>query len=118
MSYDLGIIGGGQLGMMMIEQAKTLGLTCIVLDPSPDCPCSHIADRLIVGQYDDIDRLNELGRLSRVLSYEFENVPGTALEELNGKYRIPQGILPLLDSQDRLREKDNANRHGLETVSY
>jgi 5-(carboxyamino)imidazole ribonucleotide synthase len=116
--YDIGIIGGGQLGMMMVEQAKRLHLTCIVLDPNPNCPCSHVADKLIVGNYSDIEKLEELGDASKVLSYEFENVPGTALNQLHGKYRIPQGIQPLLDSQDRLVEKNNARNHGLKTVPY
>lgn len=118
MSYNIGIIGGGQLGMMMCEEAKKLGLTTIVLDPSSDCPCSTVADELIVGEYNDIAKLDELGQKADLLSYEFENVDGKALEMLHGKYHIPQGIMPLLDSQDRLREKDNANRHGLPTVGY
>jgi 5-(carboxyamino)imidazole ribonucleotide synthase len=117
-SYNIGIIGGGQLGMMMCEEAKKLGLTTIVLDPSSDCPCSTIADELIVGQYNDLAKLDELGSKAELLSYEFENVDGKALEMLHGKFNIPQGIQPLLDSQDRLREKDNANKHGLPTVRY
>ena len=58
MSYNIGIIGGGQLGMMMCEEAKKLGLTTIVLDPSSDCPCSIIADELIDGQYNDLAKLD------------------------------------------------------------
>ena len=67
--YDIGIIGGGQLGMMMIEQAKKLGLTSIVLDPARDCPCSHVADKLIVGNYSDVTKLTQLGDQSKLLSY-------------------------------------------------
>lgn len=118
MSYNIGIIGGGQLGMMMIEQAHELGYTCAVLDPSPDCPCSKVADKFIVGAYNDLSSLKKLGDISDVLSYEFENVPGEILEELDNKYSIPQGIQPLLDSQDRLREKINANKHGLPTCKF
>lgn len=118
MIYDIGIIGGGQLGMMMVEEAKKLKLSTIVLDPNENCSCSFVADRIIKGNYDDVSLLNELGQSSKILSYEFENVPATALEELHGKYKIPQGIQPLLDSQDRLTEKNNANRFGLKTVPY
>lgn len=118
MKYNIGIIGGGQLGMMMCEAAKKLGLTTIVLDPAFDCPCSHVCDKLIVGSFNSLDKLNELGEQSEVLSYEFENVKGDILAELDNKFNIAQGIQPLLDSQDRLREKDNANKHGLTTVKY
>lgn len=118
MSFDIGIIGGGQLGRMMIEEAKKMNLTSIVLDPAPDCSCSYVADKTIVGKYDDLEKLIELGKSSKVLSYEFENVPGVTLEKLHNQFTIPQGIQPLLDSQDRLREKDNANKHGLKTVAY
>ncbi len=118
MKYDIGIIGGGQLGMMMSEAAHELGLTTIVLDPSADCPCKSVADKLIVASYDDLDKLKELGESSKVLSYEFENVKGEVLKELNGKYNIMQGIIPLLDSQDRLREKNNALRHNLVCARY
>lgn len=116
--FDIGIIGGGQLGMMMALEAKAMHKTTIVLDPNENCSCMNIADKIIVGKYDDIQNLCELGDSSSLLSYEFENVPSSALELLNGKYNIPQGIKPLYDSQDRLIEKDNANRGGLETVKY
>lgn len=68
MSYDIGIIGGGQLGMMMIEQAKKLHLTTMVLDPAVDCPCSSVADKLLIGEYNDLEKLHELGRSTKLLS--------------------------------------------------
>ena len=118
MHYNIGIIGGCQLGMMMCEQAKKLNVTTIVLDPSPDCPCSSIADKLIVGSFNDVEKLKELGSSCDVLSYEFENVDGKNLLLLNNQFVIPQGIQPLLDSQDRLIEKNNALNHGLPTVEF
>jgi len=117
-SFDIGIIGGGQLGRMMAEEAYKRGWSTIALDPAADCPCSYVSKEIIVGEYSDLDKLIELGKKSKVLSYEFENVPGVTLEKLHSQFVIPQGILPLLDSQDRLREKDNANKHGLRSVRY
>ena len=49
------------------------------------------------------------------MTYEFENVPGSVLIPLEKRYNIPQGFRPLYDSQDRLREKDNARAGGLAT---
>ena len=118
MNYNIGIIGGGQLGAMMAIEAHKMGYTVAVLDPNETCSASFVADKVIVGAYDDLDKLNELGSITDVLSYEFENVPGETLKLLNNKYKIPQGINTLLDSQDRLIEKDNANKHGLKTCKY
>ena len=68
--------------------------------------------------YDDAAALEELCRRSDAVTYEFENVPGDILIPLCGKYNIPQGFRPLYDSQDRLREKDNARANGLRTPLY
>ncbi|MBE5688657.1 MAG: 5-(carboxyamino)imidazole ribonucleotide synthase [Alistipes sp.] len=93
----IGIIGGGQLGLMIIEQAHLLGARTICLDPAA---------------------LEELCRRSDVVTYEFENVPGDLLVALEQKYNIKQGFRPLFDSQDRLREKSNACDHGLKTPAF
>lgn len=118
MKYNIGIIGGGQLGMMMALEAKKLNLTTAVLDPNINCSCKNVADKLITGSFNNVDKLNELGEISDVLSYEFENVSGDKLKLLHDKFKIPQGITPLLDSQDRLREKENAHKYNLPTVKY
>jgi len=117
-NYNIGIIGGGQLGMMMVEEAHKLGYTCAVLDPSKDCPCSKVCDYFIEGSFNKLADLDKLAKVSEVLSYEFENVDGKILSKLDDKYNIAQGIKPLLDSQDRLREKMNALKNGLKTCKF
>ncbi len=116
----IGIIGGGQLGLMLAEQARTLTtpVRCIALDPAPDAPAFAACDDRIVGRFDDPAAVEELCRRSDVVTYEFENVPGEILVPLCEKYRIPQGYRPLYDSQDRLREKRNAREHGLRTPDF
>lgn len=71
----IGIIGGGQLGLMIIEQAHLLGARTICLDPAEDAPAFKISDERIVGRFDDPAALEELCRRSDVVTYEFENVP-------------------------------------------
>ena len=71
----IGIIGGGQLGMMLAMAAKELGAESICLDPNPKCPASYVCSEVIVSEYDNIEGLKELGDKSDVLTYEFENVP-------------------------------------------
>ena len=120
-SFDvqtIGIIGGGQLGLMIAEQARLLGVRTAVLDPAADAPAFAVADERIVAAYDDAAALEELCRRSDAVTYEFENVPGDVLIPLAERYRIPQGYKPLYDSQDRLREKENARRHGFRTPEF
>lgn len=114
----VGIIGGGQLGLMIAEQARELGVRTVSLDPAPDAPAFRVCDDRIVAAYDDAAALEELCRRSDVVTYEFENVPGEILIPLCEKYNIPQGYKPLYDSQDRLREKTNARDHGLRTPGF
>lgn len=118
MKKRIGIIGGGQLGLMIAEEAHRQDAAVYVLDPSPDAPAFAGADGHILASYDDIGALEQLGNCTDVLTYEFENVPGDILRHIEGKYNIPQGIAPLFDSQDRLREKNNAARNGLPVPEY
>ena len=118
MAKKIGIIGGGQLGLMIAEEAHRQGALVYALDPAPDAPAFAECDGHIVAAYDDLGALEQLGDKTDVLTYEFENVPGDILRHLEGKYNIPQGIAPLFDSQDRLREKNNAKRHGLPVPDY
>ena len=118
MANKIGIIGGGQLGLMIAEEAHRQGALVYALDPAPDAPAFAECDGHIVAAYDNLGALEQLGDMTDVLTYEFENVPGDILRHLEGKYNIPQGIAPLFDSQDRLREKNNAKRHGLPVPDY
>ena len=114
----IGIIGGGQLGMMLAEEIHNLGAKAICLDPNPKCPASFVCDETIVSEYSDLDGLNKLGSKCDVLTYEFENVPADQLKFLKDKYNFLQGIEPLFDSQNRIREKTNAKNLGLNTPKF
>lgn len=114
----IGVIGAGQLGLMLAEEAHKLGARVVTLDPAADAPAARVADEHIVAAYDDAAALEELCRRSDAVTYEFENVPGEVLIPLVERYHIPQGFQPLYDSQDRLREKRNAAEHGLRTPRF
>lgn len=114
----IGIIGGGQLGLMLADELHALGARAAVLDPDPAAPAMAVADRTFVAAYDDAAGLEALCRVSDAVTYEFENVPGEVLVPLERRYRIPQGFRPLHDSQDRLREKLNAQRGGLSIPAF
>ncbi len=118
MSQKIGIIGGGQLGLMIAQQARKLGAYTIALDPAVDAPAFAVCDEHIVAEYDNEAALVELCEMCDVVTYEFENIPAQVLVPLCEKYNIKQGYRPLLDSQDRLREKSNAREHGFQTPPF
>ncbi len=118
MAIKIGIIGGGQLGLMIAEQAKVLGAYTVALDPAVDAPAFAVCDDHIVAAYTDEEALVELCERCDVVTYEFENIPAQVLVPLCKKYNIKQGFRPLLDSQDRVNEKNNALKHGLQTPPF
>lgn len=75
----VGIIGGGQLALMLAQSVQRLGVRCTVLDPNETCCASAVCEQ-IVGEYDDPDALKQLAECSEVVTYEFENVPAAAGE--------------------------------------
>ncbi len=104
--------------MMIAEAAREKGYATISLDPAADAPAVAVCDEHIVANYDDVEALTTLCEWSDVVTYEFENIPAEVLEPLCSKYNIKQGCKPLLDSQDRLREKGNARANGLTTPRF
>ncbi|MBF7019032.1 5-(carboxyamino)imidazole ribonucleotide synthase [Staphylococcus sp. 18_1_E_LY] len=114
----IGIIGGGQLGKMMAQSAQKMGYKVIVLDPDKACPCQYVAHDFINANYNDIDALNELGRRSDVITYEFENISAPQLKELVTKYNIPQGYEAIELLQDRLTEKQTLQQANTQIVPF
>ncbi len=118
MTKRIGIVGGGQLGLMIAEAAAKMGIGCVALDPAADAPAFKVCEEHIVAKYDDVEALTRLCEMCDVVTYEFENIPAEVLEPLCAKYNIKQGCAPLLDSQDRLREKVRAKIGGLKTPMF
>ena len=100
----VGIVGAGQLGQMLGFAARALDVECVFLDPSAAPPASA-AGQVLRFAFDDRGGLAELAARADVLTYEFENVPVQAVEELTGTLDVfpPPGALRV--AQDRLDEK-------------
>jgi 5-(carboxyamino)imidazole ribonucleotide synthase len=81
----IGIIGGGQLGKMISQEAKRMSLRVIILDPSTSCPASTVSDEQIVADFKDENAIRELANKSDVLTYEIELANSTTLKELESK---------------------------------
>lgn len=119
MISTLGVIGGGQLGRMFALDAKRMGYSVIVLDPIPHSPCGQVADEQIVAAYDDMDAIDDLGRRTDVVTYEFENVAIASIERLerNG-HSVAPGSDVLRITQNRLLEKSFLRSCGIPVANF
>jgi 5-(carboxyamino)imidazole ribonucleotide synthase len=113
----VGIVGGGQLGMMLAEAATQLGIGCITLDPAFDSPASRVAPA-IVGAYDDEAALAELAAAADVVTYEFENVPVESARFLSERVLVHPPPESLEFAQDRLLEKTLFEEVGLAVAPF
>jgi 5-(carboxyamino)imidazole ribonucleotide synthase len=115
----IGIIGGGQLGRMMVKAAKRLGCTCVVLDPTPGSPAGQVAGHQIVGDYHDPAKLRELAESCEVTTFDIEDIDSETLIELEreGRRIVPSPRL-LASIQDKLVQKEALERAGIPTAPF
>jgi len=84
-SLKLGIIAGGQLGKMLIQEASKWDVLTYVLDKDEDCPAGKIATHYVKGSNLDHESVYEFGKLVDVLTFEIENVNIPALKRLKSE---------------------------------
>jgi len=114
----IGILGGGQLGRMLSVAASRLGFKTHIFEPGANPPAGQVADRLTTAEYDDTAALEAFAASVDVITYEFENIPTTALDVLEQHRTIRPGRESLRISQDRLTEKDFLSGLGLRVAPY
>jgi len=114
----IGIIGGGQLGRMMVTAAAALGYKVHIFTPEKDSPASQIAFKTTVAGYADNAVLEAFAGEVDVITFEFENVPHESLELLESKKRVCPSAAVLKVSRNRLREKSFINELGIGTASF
>ena len=78
----LGILGGGQLGKMLINEANKLNINCKVMDSNKEAPCSKLVEDFVVGDLLSYDDVYNFGKNVEVLTIEIENVNTDALKKL------------------------------------
>ncbi len=113
----IGILGGGQLGRMLSVAASRLGYRCHVYEPG-GAPAGDVAHRLTTAPYSDAAALRAFAASVDVITYEFENVPTTALDLLESLKPIRPNRRALAVSQDRITEKTFLNDLGLSTAPW
>jgi len=114
----LGIIGGGQLGSLLAEAAKTIEIKTVILSDDIDAPAKKFANNFIYGKYDDQKIINEFVNLIDLATYEFENIPFEVLKKIDEKKTVlPKPEVNKL-IQNRLTEKDFLNKYNIQTSRY
>lgn len=114
----IGILGGGQLGRMLAVAASRLGFRTCIFEPGADCPASHVAHRHIQAAYEDESALRDFAESVDIITYEFENIPTSALNILEALRPVYPDRTALRISQDRLVEKAFLNDLGLQTAPF
>lgn len=114
----IGILGGGQLGRMLIQQGLNWNLPVSVLDPDPQAPCSQLAP-FTTGKLTDYETVMRFGASCDLITVEIENVSTRALAALekSGKQVYPQPhLLELI--QDKSRQKQFYKDHQIPTADF
>jgi 5-(carboxyamino)imidazole ribonucleotide synthase len=115
----VGIVGGGQLGRMLVRAASRMACETIVLDPLPGAPAAEVATRQIVGAYDDPEKLRELVEASDVTTFDLEDIGASALAGLEGEGHTLYPSPRLLETiQDKLVQKQALADAGIPQVVY
>lgn len=115
----IGIIGGGQLGMMLLQEADKANATYTILESSDDCPAKPYTDNLIVGSLKSADAIRQLAAVSDVITWEIEHIDVETLIQLEeeGKVVIPKPkILKMI--QDKGAQKQFFQDNQIPTAPF
>lgn len=116
---NIGILGGGQLGRMIIQNAINLNLNISVLDPDKNAPCRHLVKKFTQGSLTDYDTVYDFGKDKDLITIEIENVNIAALKALEkeGKKVYPQPhIIELI--QDKGSQKMFYQRNNIPSPDF
>ncbi len=114
----IGILGGGQLGRMIVLAAARLGYRCHVFCQSSDEPAAQVADRSTLGAFTDTAALDRFAADIDIATLEFENIPLEGVEYLEARTSVRPGSKALAVAQDRIKEKDFVTAAGVATAPY
>ena len=120
MSKILGIIGGGQLGMMITEAAQNLDeiSKIIVLDPTENCPASKVGAQQIIADFKDENAITKLSELSDIITYEIESGNSDVLKKLEENTEINPAPDTLRIIQDKLLQKQFLKENGIDVAEF
>jgi len=114
----VGILGGGQLGRMLAIAARRMGYRVHAYEPQPDCPAGQICDVEVNAPYTDSAALEKFARETDVISFEFENIPRTALNTVSELKPVRPRGEALHICQNREREKNFLRSQGFPCAPF
>jgi phosphoribosylaminoimidazole carboxylase len=118
----VGILGGGQLGRMMVEAANRLGVRVAILDPQgSNSPAGQLSNLSIEGSFQDKNnnKIKELAAISDVVTTEIEHIDTIALEELENKgHVVHPNFSTIRLIQDKYLQKNHLAEHGIPLPDY
>ncbi len=114
----LGIVGGGQLGMMTVREAQRMGYRSVVWDPDPECPAARLADRVIVSPFNDRSAAKEFLHAADFITYEFEHIDAAIVHSFENQKQVRPGSEILQISQSRKREKEELRRRSFPIANF
>ena len=115
----LGILGGGQLGKMLLAECAKMGIYTSVLDPSEESPCKNIANKFYCGDFRDYETVIDFSSDCDVITFEIEQVNVDALEflEKRGKKVYPKSKT-LRTIQDKNQQKQFFQKNNIPTADF
>src|SRR5690554_2945848 len=117
--FKLGVLGGGQLGRMLLQEAVNLDIKLAVLDPNPTAPCHQIVPYFTTGDFNDRETVVKFGKDLNVVTVEIEHVSIAGLRDLEklGVKVFPQpDVLEIV--QDKGLQKEFYKKHNIPTAPY
>lgn len=119
MIKNIGILGGGQLGRMLLQAAINYPVTTYVLENDGQCPAAHLCHHFTLGDIRDYDAVYNFGKNLDALTIEIENVNIDALEQLEkeGVTIIPKpAVLRII--KNKIAQKQYYTTHEIPTAAY
>ncbi|UGU14480.1 5-(carboxyamino)imidazole ribonucleotide synthase [Sinomicrobium kalidii] len=117
--FKLGILGGGQLGKMLLYETRKYDIYTCVLDPSREAPCRIACNAFYTGDLMDYDTVYEFGKKVDVLTFEIENVNVDALEKLEEEgIKVFPSPATLRTIQNKARQKLFYTDHNIPTAVF
>jgi len=114
----IGILGGGQLGRMLVLAAARLGFRCHVFCPDSHSPAFDVVRSVTEADYLDMSALDRFAADVDVVTYEFENVPAETATFLSARVPVLPDPKVLATTQYRLTEKEFVKSLGIETAKF
>tara|TARA_Y100000385_G_scaffold290485_1_gene363811 strand:+ start:9815 stop:10969 length:1155 start_codon:yes stop_codon:yes gene_type:complete len=117
--HKVGILGGGQLGKMLLYNTRKFDIYTCVLDPNPEAPCKIACNEFFVGDLMDFDTVFEFGKKVDTLTIEIENVNVDALSALEKEgVKVYPSAETLATIQNKAKQKLFYVDHGLPTADF